>query len=1473
MEEKKNITPDRKEHIQNSTMTSLLLSFAHKETLGNTKLPPESKASVLSSPLPGASPVQHHPSSSDIDSKNKQTLTSSTETDISISPTLPKLFLLHPELAAKYMRKAFQGDFGSAEYDNCLAWIANNKYHPNAAQILSILAKLTTQRGYDRALQAFWSALWAAPHDITHKAQVCLLARCLEAARCDSRIRHRDWLLHEVDIWVPQDARRLYSNKKEYEFLWALLAQNPLVLKQTNILEKLLSALRDQESMGHLPAQTSAAEALGKLGSAAATPEVLNALVAALKNIDPPHNFSFLGNEKYNVRGNAAFALGQMGIAAITSRVLNALITTLKDENIIVRIKAAQALGKLGALTTAVDQIMAILVQVALKEEESFVRRPIALALKQLQETSKSKLPPLLVTALQDTNPYVRANAVEILGQLCIKAAMPQILDLLLISLKDKDPYVRAQAAETLGQLGVTAAKKEVVMALTNAAGKDTELGIRVLAAQALAQLQVHAAIPSLLRFLVDVLRNKEWFARFYASQAFCALGPIANTPEVAAALTEALRDKNRRIRLNAVKALSQMGNCAASPETVSALIDILADKESDLHINGARIHTHVLTLKCHAAKTLGRLGTVATTPEVIDLLASLVNELVLGEAVAWALNTLITPEKLNFCTDDFLRTCNNKNVHLAGIPLTILIEHYLLREMTQQKTPSIPALTNPWLPFVIRQIEHLQPGIVLKGNKLILITDSPSKSIPSKDISLPRALLNELDRHYTAKGLPFMLHGNPLGPIERLLSSHFHNPEVAKLSSQNEIKSGPSDQKIPERQEEPVTSVAITPISTTTPPELKSLPIDQSNLYEQLLNATIQWSQKPSGQIESKTVSVNEKKEKENSIIALKKITTDYGYDLESSTGSQSDNSNNFYQAVSNQLWRQLGILIPPEDLREKAVAHMLKNLGLYTTSVTENMTAFFNSMSQPSRKTDAAHWYALSRALHISLAIIPSDGMAPHVYRRNNPVTTAYLGYTVGEYYHSLIPQKLVNPRLGLIIESTCMDPLYPMQSSQNDLKTLGIMIPPILSSNEQDERTKKFLIAINRSDVTRVKECLDKGLSPTALDCSWSIAPIFLAACAGSIPVLEVLLAADLTKELLKQKDKSGNTTLFFAARSGRTAAVEWLFEQGISAIAANNDGHTPLSAAIKNGHVATVQYLLLKTAPILTKELSALATTHPMKDYLRQYATKRKGSYGGIEQQFTPQNIPQESVPLIQTTQESISTNDTVTTSSSASSVVNNQVMITQIPPQSETLTPPSLPGSSLETSSLSIVQLPENSVKNEEKKSLSILPITNAENLLLPSPEPDSALELQHIDPFIQKLTELMNKGYIFSITRQHNEKLSLQFTAMNYVLAAQDEIKKELVEISARLRELLNNNGITFNIGQFKPDWNQWTLTITAESKELNKLAKLLYTAKVNLQHLNKNPGFFQRSIIASIADDSEPPDISESKGYSCLIM
>jgi len=145
-----------------------------------------------------------------------------------------------------------------------------------------------------------------------------------------------------------------------------------------------------------------------------------------------------LKNEYYSVRLRAADALGKIGNEAAVT----ALLEALKDERDFVRSSAADALGKIGneAAVTALRE--------ALKDEGDFVLRWSAA--DALRKIGNEAAVTARREALKDEGDFVlRWSAADALGKIGNEAAVTVLLE----ALKDERDFVCSSAADALGKI------------------------------------------------------------------------------------------------------------------------------------------------------------------------------------------------------------------------------------------------------------------------------------------------------------------------------------------------------------------------------------------------------------------------------------------------------------------------------------------------------------------------------------------------------------------------------------------------------------------------------------------------------------------------------------------------------------------------------------------------------------------------------------------------------------------------------------------------------------------------------------------------------------------------------------------------------------------------------------------------------------------------------------------------------------
>lgn len=207
---------------------------------------------------------------------------------------------------------------------------------------------------------------------------------------------------------------------------------------------------------------------------------------------------ALLRDQMWDVRSAAAVALAKVK----DPTTVDALIAVLKDKSPDVRTAAASSLGRIGD-PRAIGPLV-----LALKDGESDVRRMAAGALTQIdtkwaESDAARKLAPELRGALGSEDWAVRRAAAYVLQQLgegqvttspqlSAEMATPArrrqqaVLTIFTDLLKDTDVDLRLAAAEALGRLGDARARSPLMTALM-----DVEKAVRLAAAHALADLGV----------------------------------------------------------------------------------------------------------------------------------------------------------------------------------------------------------------------------------------------------------------------------------------------------------------------------------------------------------------------------------------------------------------------------------------------------------------------------------------------------------------------------------------------------------------------------------------------------------------------------------------------------------------------------------------------------------------------------------------------------------------------------------------------------------------------------------------------------------------------------------------------------------------------------------------------------------------------------------------------------------------------
>ncbi len=198
-------------------------------------------------------------------------------------------------------------------------------------------------------------------------------------------------------------------------------------------------------------------------------------------------------------RAESAERLGLMG----SDSAVDPLVAALDDQEGEVRMRAARALGMVRGSASI---------------------RPLVLALADPSRWSAIRVAEILIgvgreavgelLAAYDSLPLPgRISALDILGRIRSLEAVP----LLLRALKDTHPDLRARAACALGHIGDPGFAAPLLDAL-----RDAEWPVRATAARALGRIGARAAIQALCRALGD----GQWWVRANAGEALRLLGP-----------------------------------------------------------------------------------------------------------------------------------------------------------------------------------------------------------------------------------------------------------------------------------------------------------------------------------------------------------------------------------------------------------------------------------------------------------------------------------------------------------------------------------------------------------------------------------------------------------------------------------------------------------------------------------------------------------------------------------------------------------------------------------------------------------------------------------------------------------------------------------------------------------------------------------------------------------------------------------
>lgn len=294
--------------------------------------------------------------------------------------------------------------------------------------------------------------------------------------------------------------------------------------------------------------------------------------------------------------GGNQFALLGRGVPTVA---IPALIESLNDQDVLVRMGAATALGNCSEDSLAVPALLK-----ALKDQDAAVRGSAAMALRKIKKHAEVVIP-ALVEALMDEDPLVRwsaSNALEQINPEADKASLA--VNPLIELLKGQNDDVRRNAAEALRRLRGQA-KSAIPFLISVAKDQSASDITRSTTVYALAEIDLKGEV--IIPTLVELLQDKHTCAS--AAKALGDVGVeresqsvmVLETPNNRSVyvsgegdkriksdakpaipiLIELLRDQDEYIRASAAEALSRIG---AEPKViVPLLIELLGDSSENV--------------------------------------------------------------------------------------------------------------------------------------------------------------------------------------------------------------------------------------------------------------------------------------------------------------------------------------------------------------------------------------------------------------------------------------------------------------------------------------------------------------------------------------------------------------------------------------------------------------------------------------------------------------------------------------------------------------------------------------------------------------------------------------------------------------------------------------------------------------------------------------------------------------------------
>ena len=307
----------------------------------------------------------------------------------------------------------------------------------------------------------------------------------------------------------------------------------------------------------------------------------------------------------------------------------------------------AEALRKINDFR-AMDGLIA-----ALDDSDSYVRGNAIRALGNLKSTKPLEL---LIYKLQDPEPSVRRASATALGKIGCNRA----IEALISQLQDADPITRWCCAEALGNIGVEEAIEPLIIAL-----QDEHIMVQKTVIVALGQIGSDIAIESLKKFL----KHSESSLRKQAILAITRIKRMKGEQPLIQPLLFALNDNEPKIRqLAAQKLLSETTHFGKFPQSLlnglqhssvtvriesikflgSMTTDNLKDLGVDLVVDALitrLLEDNSLTVKRFAANSLGQIGHEKAIAPLISVLQDRSEHLRVRRSTIYALEQIGTEQ------------------------------------------------------------------------------------------------------------------------------------------------------------------------------------------------------------------------------------------------------------------------------------------------------------------------------------------------------------------------------------------------------------------------------------------------------------------------------------------------------------------------------------------------------------------------------------------------------------------------------------------------------------------------------------------------------------------------------------------------------------------------------------------------------------------------------------------------------------